>query len=173
MRVAIVIHPTEFRDESLSYASMMLGKWGIDSVITSYSSKECVGYHGAAVRPHMNTGRVNSADFDAILLLDGPGVDLSRLYDFRPLLDTVAFFNLNKKPVAAIGNAVKILAKANIISGTKISLSKDRDSSNMVRLFRGIQSENPVELDHNILTAGRSEDITEFIESLLSLLGAK
>ncbi len=173
MKVAIVIPPMDFKDESLSYASMMLGKWGITPTITSYSSKQCVGYHGAVIRPHMNSGRINSADFDALLLLDGPGVDASRLYDFRPLLDTVAFFNLNKKPVAAIGNAVKILAKANIISGTRVSLSNDKDSSNLVRLFRGIQSDNSVELDHNILSAGSSDNIGEFIDRLLTLMGVK
>ncbi len=173
MRVAVVIPQRGFKDESVKAVLELSGKWNVDAVVASYSSEDAVGYHGAVVKPKMSAALVKSSDFDAILLIDGPGVDQYTLYDFRPLLDTVRHFALNGKLVAGMGNAVKIMARANIIAGTKISAPKDEETKRLAVLYKGVLTNNSIELDKNILTLNAPEKTDEFANILLTKIGAK
>jgi len=46
VKVAIFVPPKDFRDETLSMIKLILEKWNVEKVITSYTTKECVGRHG-------------------------------------------------------------------------------------------------------------------------------
>ncbi|MDE1860609.1 MAG: DJ-1/PfpI family protein [Candidatus Micrarchaeota archaeon] len=173
MKVAILIPPNDFKDESVSSSKAMLERWDVTPVITSYSNKDCVGQHGAVYKPDINTGRLNPDDFDAIIFIDGNGVDSYKLYDFRPLLDTVKRFSDRKKPVCAIGNSVKIIARANIIQNVKVAAPKDEETNRLVALYRGIKSENAIESDKGIMTLNNSELVDDFVGLLLEKLGVK
>lgn len=173
MRVAIIIPQRGFKDESLHAATELLGKWHVDAVVASYSSEDAVGYHGAVVKPDQSAALVKSSDFDALLLVDGPGVDQYTLYDFRPLLDTVRHFSMNKKIVAGIGNAVKIIARANIITDTKVSVPRDEETRRLVVLYKGILTNNYLEYDKNVLTLNNPEKAEEMANMLLEKLGIK
>ncbi len=173
MKVAILVPPRDFKDESVSSLLLMLGKWGIDPVITSYSAKECIGYHGAVYKSGMDASSLSPRDFGALVLIDGKGVDSYKLYDFRPLLDTVKLFSMNGKVVAGIGNAIKIIARANIISNVKIAMPKDEDGHRLVILYHGTPSKEEVELDKNILTLSNNDKILGFADMLIRRLGAR
>ncbi len=173
MKVAIVIPPKDFKDETVALAKMMLEKWGVTPVITSYTAKDCVGYHGAVYKPDMNTSKVEPSEYDALLLVNGVGVEGYKLYEFRPLLDLVKGFVTNKKIVAAIGNSIKILTKTNVITDVAIATPDDEDIKRNVRIYRGEESADNVEFDKNILTAKGDEDLDKFVDTLLQKLGAK
>ncbi|MGC8710251.1 MAG: DJ-1/PfpI family protein [Candidatus Micrarchaeia archaeon] len=170
MKIAIVIPPKDFRDESISVIKLILEKWGIQDVITSYTAKECVGKHGAVYKPAINTVKVTPQEFDGIILIDGEGIESYRLYDFRPLLDLVRDFSAEKKVIAGIGNAVKIIARANVIADAKISAQTDEESQRLIRIYHGINSEEAVEFDKNILTARNAEDAEAFAQMLVKKL---
>ena len=173
MRVAILVSPKDFKDESLSNLKLMLDKWGVESVITSYSTHELVGYHGAVYNADINAAKITPYDFDAIVLVDGKGVDEYKLYDFRQLLDTIKLFSIQKKMIAAIGNSIKIIAKANIISNVKIAMPKDEDTQRLIILYHGTPSKEDPQFDNNILTLGDSDKVMSFSDLLLKKLGAK
>ena len=173
MKVALLIAPNNFKDESLSTLRVAFGKWGIDAVVTSYSTKQCTGYHGAVVMPQLNAARINPDEFDSIVLVDGPGVDLYKLYDFRPLLDTVSGFSSRKKLIAAIGNSIKILARANIIADVKLAVPRDEETVRLVALYRGLPSVKSIESETNIITIGNPDNVDQLAETLLARLGAK
>lgn len=173
MKVAILVPPKDFKDESLSNLKLMLDKWGVGLVLTSYSTHELVGYHGAVYNADINAAKIAPGDFDALILVDGKGVDEYKLYDFRQLLDTVKLFYEKKKIVAAIGNSMKIIARANIISGVKIATPKDEETSRLVILYHGIPSKEELEFDKNILTLSNNDKIINFSDLLLKKLGAK
>jgi len=173
MKAAIVVPPRDFRDESVSKLKMMMEKWGIDPVITSYSTHDCVGTHGAVYKPAMNASAINPDDFDAIVLIDGKGVDEYKLYDFRPLLDTVKLFSMRNKVIAGMGNSIKIIARANIITNVKIAIPREQDTSRLVILYHGTPAKGEMESDRNILTLSNAERIMEFSDMLLKKLGAK
>ena len=173
MRIAMLIPPKDFKDESVSSAKSMLVKWGVEVVITSYSTKACRGYHGAVYNPELNAGRIKSADFDGILLIDGPGVDSYKLYDFRPLLDTLSVFANSGKIIAGIDNAVKIIARANVVSDLKVATPKDEETKRLVQLYHGKVSDNGLEDQRNIITLSDPEKIGTLLEAILKKLGAK
>ena len=173
MRVAVIIPQRGFKDESLRAAVELFSKWHVDAVVASYSSEDAVGYHGAIVKPTMSAALVKASDFDAILLIDGPGVDQYTLYDFRPLLDTVKYFYSSGKLIAGIGNAVKIMARANVIANAKIAAPKDDETKRLAALYKGIFTNNYMELDKNILTLNAPEKADELANKMLVQLGLK
>ncbi len=173
MKVAILVSPKDFKDESLSNLKLMLDKWGVVSVLTSYSTHELVGYHGAVYNADINAAKIVPDDFDAIILIDGKGVDEYKLYDFRQLLDMIKLFSDRKKIIAAIGNSMKIVARANIIANVKIATPKDEDTKRLVILYHGAPSKEELEFDRNILTLSNNDKILDFSDLLLKKLGAK
>ncbi len=173
MRIALLLAPKNFKDESVSKAKLMLEKWDIEVVITSYSTHDLVGLHGAVYKPMINAAKINADDFDAIILVDGKGVDEYKLYDFRPLLDTVKMFQMKKKPIAAIGNAIKIVARANIIQNTKIAMPRDDDTQRLIMLYHGTPSKSEMDDDKGILTLSNPDKVYDFTDMLLAKIGAK
>ena len=173
MKVVLLIPPKDFKDETVSMAKLLFEKWGITPVIASYSNKECTGSHGAVYMPELNATKLNAQDYDAIVLVDGEGVDSYKLYDFRPLTDLVKNFAVSNKIIAALGNAIKIVSRANVIADRSIAAPDDEETRRLIRIYRGEESNNEVEFDGNILTAKSADYTQEFLDTLLAKLGAK
>ncbi len=170
MNVAIIIPPSDFRDETVSSAVSLLGKWGVNCLISSTTIGECVGYHGAIFRSSLLFNEVTTENFDGILVPDGPGVESYKLYDERRLLDVIKHFNDKKKPLACVGNAIKILARANVISNVKIANVKDKETARLVGLFRGVMTANDLEAQGNIITFSGGENADSAVDALLDRL---
>ena len=173
MKFLIFIPPKDFKDESVSAVKMFFDRWGVNYQITSYSSKECVGYHGAVYTPDINTNKVDTTDYDGIMLIDGSGIDSYKLSEFRPLLDLMLRFNSSKKYIGAIGNAIKIVARANIIKDKKISMPSDEDAKRNIILFHGIPSEEPIEMEGNIATIRDARSLEGPLQLFLERIGVK
>jgi hypothetical protein len=173
MRIAVLIAPSGFRDETVSVVHRQFSKWDVESIITSYSSGECIGSHGAAYTPVINAARLVPGDYDGIFLADGAGVEKFKLYESRQLHDMIRIFNEDRKLIAAVDNAVKIIARANIISGMKVAKPADIESERIAKLFKGVVTENPIEYEGNIATLGRHDKIGEFVDLILKKSGVK
>lgn len=172
MKYLIFIPPNDFRDESLSLVKLFFDKWGVRYDISSYSRKECIGTHGAAVMPDLHTSEVNMHIYDGIVLIDGKGIDSYKLTEYRPLLDMLFLFNENKKKIISINNAVKLPAKANIIRGRKIAAdSSDPETKRFVILFHGELSDNKYELADNLVTIKDSKDLEDSMPQVLEHIG--
>jgi putative intracellular protease/amidase len=172
MKLLVFITPNEFRDESIAKFKLFLDRWGIENKVTSYSKKECVGNHGAVYTPDINTGRVTADDYDGIVLVDGRGVETYKIYDYRPLLELLFAFNNKKKPIIAVGNAVKIPARANIIKDKKVAVGNgDEETKRLVLLFHGIPSEEGVEIADNLMTVGSYIQIDSAMPQILQHMG--
>lgn len=175
MKALLIIPPKDFRDETLSMTKLLLGKWGVTPVIASYTKegKVCVGAHGAMYKPDMNATKLTSEGFAAIMIIDGQGVDAYNLHDFMPLAILVKDFMDNKKIVAALGNSVKVIARANIITDRKVAAPKDDEVSRLIRIYRGKESENEIEFDKQLLTAKSNAKLDLFLNTLIEGLGLK
>ncbi len=170
MRLLIFITPKEFRDESVARVKLFLDRWNVENKITSYSKKDCVGNHGAVYAPEINTGKVTVDDYDGIVLVDGKGIESYKIYDYRPLLDLILAFDNRKKAIIAVGNAVKIPARANIISNRKIAVADD-ETKRLVQLFRGMPSEQGVEIAGNLMTISSYVQIDSVMPQILQSIG--
>ena len=173
MKFLIFVPPKDYRDESLKAVRLFLERWGVKYATSSYTkSDSSIGSHGAIAKIDLNTNKANPDDYDGIILVDGQGIEDYKIYDFRPLLDLINLFLHMKKKVVSIGNASKVLAKANIIKGRPISVPKDAETRKIVATFHGIPSEKSIEISENIITMSGSE-LEESMHALLEHIGIK
>ncbi len=173
MKMLIFIAPNDYREETLEKVRLILDKWGVKYSVSSYSKKECRGYHGAVCVPDINTNSVSTGDYDGLIIVDGKGMDAYKLYDFRPLLDLVLKFNASKKQVCAIGNSIKVLARANVVRGIKVATPDDEEAKRLVLLFHGIPSQEGYEISENVSTIRDSDKIDMAMLEILSRAGVK
>lgn len=172
MKLLIFVPPNDFKDESVVMLKNFFNKWDISYQITSYSNKEMLGYHGAKLMPDINTGKVTTSDYDGIILVDGEGVERYKLSEYRPLLDVLLLFNEKNKTIGAIGNSIKIVARANIIKDKRISVPKDEETRRLVTLFHGVPSDEKIEISKNIITIRDSQGLEGPLATMLQHLGA-
>jgi putative intracellular protease/amidase len=166
MKVAILIAPRDFKDETVSNLQLLFAKKDIESVITGLTLKECRGYHGATIKPTAEARELEPMTYDVLLIADGPGVDSLKLYDHRPLLDLIKAFHDANRIVAGVNNGIKAIARANVIRDTKIAKPNDDETEKIARLYRGIIIDDYIVLDKNVLTLADSERIDELVNLL-------
>jgi putative intracellular protease/amidase len=116
---------------------------------------------------------VKPDEFDGILIVDGSGIEKYELYDYRPLLDIVYNMSRMGKFVAAVGNGIKIVARANIIKDRKIAMPNDEETKKLVILFHGVPSEKSIEVSGNIYTIKDSDNLETTMPYMLQRLGVK
>lgn len=173
MRCLVFIAPGDFHDETLSTVKLFFAKWGIEPVMTSYTSHECTGSHGSVCRPDINTSNVTVFGYDALLLIDGKGIDTYKVYDYRPLLDMVFSFYKNGRQVCAIGNSIKALARANIIKNKRVAAWDDAPTKGLVLLFHGLPSQKAIEVEDNLCTISDLSALETAMPQWISHLGVK
>lgn len=169
MRFAIFLPQKDFKDETASLIKLIMEKWGVGIDMVSYG-KGCIGTHGAMYKTDVNMSSLPIEKYDGIVLVDGKGIDDTKIYDYRPLLETIMRFDQNKKAVISVGNAGKIVARANIIKGRKMAVP-DTDTMKMVTLFSGIPSKNSHEIAGNLITIKDSDSIENSSDAILQYLG--
>jgi len=173
MRMLIFIPPKDFQDETLSMLKLFFDKWGIEYALTSYAKGECVGKHGAVVKPDLHASTADSSEYDGIIIVNGDGIDEYKLYEFRPLLDMLLLFDKNAKQIWAIGNGIKVVARANVVKGRKLAVDKNAETLRLVSLFHGEPSNADFEIDRNIVSIKAAADLETSIHSVLRELNVK
>ena len=174
MNVALIIAPADFRDETVAKAKVMLERWNVRCSIMGFVDRECRGSHGAVYMPDANINNAKPENFDAVLIADGMGIERYRLYEVMPALDFVREIAGRGNIVAGIGNAVKFLAKANLISERKVAVPKEASELvYMVKLYRGIISDNDMECDTNIMSLKDYRKTEEFVGKILDKAGVR
>ncbi len=167
MRMLLFMPSKDFSDESVAMVRLFFDRWGVAYDIASYGkADECRGSHGAVHERDADMARVAVGNYDGIVLCDGEGIEAQRLYEYRPLLDAVLILNGRGRHIIAIGNAVKILARANVIKGRRIA-TDGAENENMVLLFHGTPSPRELEISGNIITMRGARSIEHSMERVL------
>ncbi|VVB77231.1 DJ-1/PfpI family protein [uncultured archaeon] len=170
VKVAIVIPPKNFKDETLSMLSLLLSKKDIRSLVAGFGAKDSLGSHGAVAKLDVAVTSLDPATVDALIIADGPGVDSFRLYEYRPLLEIVRAFHESKRLVVGVGNGIKVLAKANVIRDAKIAAA-DKETASLVALYHGLQTDSTLVLDKNVITLSDSSKMEQLAERVAAALG--
>lgn len=168
--VAVIIPPRNFRDETVSMLDLLLSKKDIKKIVASVNQRDCTGFHGAVVKPDATFDGLDPVRISAIILADGPGVDSFKMYDYRPLLDLVKRFHDNKRMVVGIGNGIKVVARSNVLKGTKVA-STESETENLVTLYHGVPAKGHLVLDKDVLTLSDPGKIDELVVCLSEALG--
>ncbi len=170
MNFAVFVPPREFKDESLSMVRLFLDKWGVQYKIASYGNRDCTGYHGSTCKRDVDALKISPSDYDGIIIVDGVGIDSTKLYEFRPLLDTVMLFSSSGKRIIAFGNAVKVLARANVIKNIRIA-ARDADAKRLVLLFHGVPTDGPIEISNSTITIDSQAGMEDSMKKMLGSMG--
>ena len=173
MKVALIIAPKDFKDETVAKACSMLERWKVEPILASLSARECIGAHGAEYRASHQIKELKPETLDAILVVDGEGFESFKLYDHMPLLDLMREIAAEGKVVAGVGVGVKAIAKANIVSGKKIAVRKNTETERMVRLYKGVPSDEEIEAGSSIMSLSNSQRTEEFVGLMLDRLGVR
>ncbi len=137
----------------------------------SLSEKECVGSHGATRKVDGRADEFEPAFTNAIVLVDGEGVDSYRLYENRDILDRIRNAYENKKIIGAIGNAMKIVAKSNIVKDVNLARIEDAEAKRLIGLYKGNITDSSLVQSKGIITATDNSSIIEFVNKLAESLG--
>ena len=171
MAILIVLPNEEFRDESVNTTRLFLDKWRVPYSFASFGTGMCRGSHGESLRHDLGAAQARPAEFDALVLIDGDGVEAQRLYEYRPMLDLVARFSQARKLICAIGNTMKIAARANVVNGKRFAEAPDEDTRSLMLLFNGVPSANAFEVSDNLMTVRDSGQLSQAIQELLKRIG--
>ena len=172
MKALVFVTQKDFKDESLSAIRKSLQKWDVKVDVACTRKGEVYGYHGAACPVDTTLLEVSASDYACIILIDGPGIS-SLSGEMRQVSETVRNFYSTGKVVCGINNAIRIIAKSNIIKGKEISEPKDNETASIVGLYGGVLTKGKVENDSGIITAGNPDEASEFADVILKAIKAK
>ncbi len=167
--VAIIVAPMRFKDSELRDVNNVLTSLGAKTEIFSIQPV-CIGVDGWKIRCK-NIDELNSSDFDALVLIGGPGA--LTYYDNNKVHNIVRSFYNAGRVIGAICLAPGILAEAGILRGKKATVwwVPEFDIGYRALIHGGAEYVNmPVVVDGKIVTANGPQAAKEFTEKLAEVL---
>ncbi len=149
-RVAILIAPSDFRDEEYFQPKVMLDAVGIQvSTIAKGNPDEVTGIKGGKAHVDAKFEDLKAEAYDGILIVGGKGA-LAYVND-NQVHEIIREFAMIGKPIAAICIAPVILAKSGILKGKKATVYKDGIED--LKKEGAIYMDDTIIADGNIITA--------------------
>ncbi len=127
------------------------------------------GTHGYVVEPDLAIHEVNPAEYDLLLVPDGPAAE--RLRQLEEAVDVARTFVEGGMKVAAIGHGAQLLISAGTLDGRRVTCSPGiRDD---VRAAGALYRDATAVIDGNLLTGRGPDDLPAFAQAMMKWLGAK
>ena len=127
------------------------------------------GQYGYAVEPDTAIHEVNPAEYDLLLIPDGPAAE--RLRQREEAVDVARTFIEDGRKVAAIGHGAQLLISAGALDGRRVTCSPGiRDD---VRAAGAVYSDEATVTDGILLTGRGPDDLPAFAQAMMTLLGVK
>lgn len=170
MIAVIVIAFKDFQDEEYLFTRMELEKAGFRIKVASSSLGAAIGKFGNEVLVDMLFFDINVSDFDAIVVIGGPGA--MKYFDNSDLHKAIKEAVKKGKVLAAICIAPVILAKAGVLNAKKATVwSSDFDKSaiKMLKNKGTIYQDEPVVIDGNIITANGPKAARDFGKAIAAI----
>jgi len=165
-KILMVIAPREFQGIEYNDSKKVFTEHGFKVVTASERAGECIEKYGAKVWAEVPIHSLNAHDYDAIVLIGGPGA--SQYFHDDDLIHLVQEANSAGKVIAAICIAPTILANADILRGKKATVFPSQKDA----LFQkgAMYTGKDVEIDGNIVTANGPDAAEEFAEEIAKLI---
>jgi protease I len=170
-KIAMIIASEDFRDEEYFVPKEILEKEGIEVKTASDKTGLARGADGGEAKVDLLVQEVNSADFDAVVFIGGPGA--------LEYLDNEISYKLargvaeQEKILGAICVAPAILARAGVLKNKKATVWSSALDKGPVRILKEagtIYEDEDVVIDGKIITANGPSSAQEFGEKILSML---
>jgi len=165
-KVVMIIAPEDFRDEELIEPQNVLTEKGAEVKVASLILDTCRGTLGALVKPDMLVRDIIADQWDAIILVGGPG---SRKYwDDGAVYAILSEAVKQNKIVGAICLAPVTCANAGILKGKKATVYETEASR--LKEKGAEYSGASVQRDGRIITANGPQAAKEFGETIATAL---
>jgi protease I len=122
-RALVVIAQSGYQDHELEGTVNGLLSGGLQVTLCSKEEGECQGKLGGTVQSTIAMRDADTADFETIAFIGGPGA--RALAEDEDALDLAARFALRRKPMGAICIAPTILAAAGVLRGKRATVWND------------------------------------------------
>ncbi len=171
-QVLMVIAQKGFRDEELAVPQKVFSDSGLNVIIVSDSLDEAVGKLGARVRPDAEISKIDFAEFDAVVIVGGPG---SRDYLWNNKLLHMGLSVVHSKGgvVAAICISPVVLAKAGILKDRTATVFPDKEAIAELRKAGARYQNRDVVVDSNIVTGRDPQAAEKFAREVVNILSRK
>lgn len=167
---ALILIADGFEELSLFVPWYRLSEEGVKVTIASPLMHGLSGVHGYPVEPNARIHDVNPAEFDLLVIPDGPAAERLRIREAA--VDVVRTFSQDGL-IAAIGHGPQLLISAGVLDGRTVTCSPGiRDD---VRAAGATYRDAAFVQDNNLLTGRSPDDLPEFSRALIRFLksGAK
>jgi protease I len=159
---ALILLADGFEDLTLHVPLFRLREEGVEVQIASPLMHALTGVHGYQVEPDAPIHEVSPAEYDLLLIPDGPAVERLRLRE--EAVDVARTF-MQEGRVAAIGHGPQLLISAQALDGKTVTCSPGiRDD---VRAAGADYRDEPVVLEGNLLTGRGPDDLEVFCKALV------
>ncbi|OIO00347.1 hypothetical protein COY52_03200 [Candidatus Desantisbacteria bacterium CG_4_10_14_0_8_um_filter_48_22] len=168
-KILMVIAEKGFRDEELLVPQKEFVKNGLNVIVASTSAGEAVGKISARVKPDAELSRVNFSDYDAIVVVGGPGSS-EYLWDNKVLRKGLVEMQAKGKVVTAICISTVVLARAGVLKGKKATVFPDPEGISELKKAGAIYVNQHVITDGKIVTGDGPDAALEFARAVIKLL---
>ncbi len=169
MKLLVAVAPERFRDEELSEPMKVFSSSGIETVIASTRTGECLGMLGDRVSATVTFDEVSADDYDGIVIIGGIGSQ-DFLWSSEALIARVQECAERKKITAAICLSPVVLAFSGILKGKRATVYPSPASTREMKKAGAVLTDDPVVVDENIITANGPGAAKAFGEAIVRVL---
>jgi protease I len=163
---ALILVADGFEDLTLFLPWYRLREEGIDVRLASPQMYVLAGEHGYRVEPDSTIHQVNPAEYDLLLIPDGPCGERLRVRE--EAVDVARTFMQEGSRVAAIGHGAQLLISAGALDGRRVTCSPGiRDD---VRAAGASYRDEGVVIDGNLITCRGTDDLPAFALTMIRML---
>jgi len=169
--VLVFLSQRFFSEEAVGGLRAGLKEFGLATKTVARDTGLCISMDMTVLRPDFVLADVRVEDFRALALADGSG---AILYWADTLLHALCRrFIAACKPVASVGVANVVLARAGLLKGKKATILAERNAVAELKAAGATYVANPVVTDGLLLTAADSENSEELGKVLGHKLGGR
>jgi protease I len=162
---ALILVADGFEDLTLFLPWFRLREEGIDVRLASPLMHALTGQHGYRVEPDAPIHEVNPAEYDLLVIPDGPAVERLRLRE-EAVDVTRTFVHEGALRVAAIGHGPQLLISAGVLDGRVVTC--DPGIRDDVRAAGALYRDEAVVRDGTLLTGRGPDDLPAFCRELVA-----
>lgn len=158
---ALLLVADGFEDLTVFLPMYRLREEGVEVRLASPMLHGVTGQHGYKLEPDARIHAISPADYDLLIIPDGPAAEKLRLRE--EAVDVARTF-IAESRVAAIGHGLQLLISACALDGRNVTCSPGiRDD---VRAAGALYRDLPALVDNNLLTGRGPDDLPNFCQEM-------
>lgn len=163
---ALILVADGFEELTLFLPWYRLREEAIDVQLASPQMYVLTGEHGYRVEPDSTIFQINPAEYDLLLIPDGPCGERLRVRE--EAVDVARTFMQEGMRVAAIGHGTQLLISAGALDGRRVTCSPGiRDD---VRAAGASYRDEAVVVDGNLITCRSADDLPAFALAMIRMM---